>query len=159
MSGMRLKKLIAVSGLSLVSLAALIACGSGGISVPTLPVVHAAPGTSNSTLQGAYIFSFSGFERGDYLVAVGTINFDGNGKITGGSQTRTEQGGFEHTFSLSGTYAVNSDGTGTISMQFFGSSIDTWSIAVLNSGQKLRMVNIEPNNFLNGALVGEMEKQ
>jgi len=154
MSGMRHKKSIAILGLAF-----LIACGSGGISLPSVPTVHAAPGPNNSTLQGAYIFSFSGFEGNNYLVAVGTINFDGNGKITSGSQTRTEQGGFEHTFSLSGTYAVGSDGTGTISMQFFGSSIDTWSIAVLNSGQKLRIASIEPNNFLNGALMGEMEKQ
>jgi hypothetical protein len=155
---MSYRKRIAALGLVLASLAALSAC-SGGINVPTIPVVHAAPSPNNSTLQGTYIFSFSGFEGANYLVAVGTITFDGNGGITAGSQTRTEQGGFQHTFTLSGNYAVNSDGTGTISMQFFGSSIDTWSIAVLSSGQKLRMASIEPNNFLNGALAGEMEKQ
>lgn len=149
-------KLVAI--LALACSAVLCAC-SGGIGAPMVPSVHAAPGTNNSTLQGTYIFTFSGFEGNNYLVAVGTITFDGNGKISGGSETRTEQGGFQGTFALSGTYAVNADGTGTISMQFFGSSIDTWSIAVLNSGQKLRMISIEPNNFVNGALVGEMEKQ
>jgi hypothetical protein len=151
-------RVMLVFGIGLGLMAVLSGCGSG-VNVPSVPVVHAAPGTNNSTLQGTYIFSFSGFEGNNYVVAAGTITFDGAGKITGGTQRRTEQGGFQQTFSLSGTYGVNADGTGTISMQFFGSSIDTWSIAALNNGQKLRMVSIEPNNFLNGALIGEMEKQ
>lgn len=154
------RKLIALFlfGLAFAFLA-VIGCSGGGISLPPEPVVHAAPGTNNATLLGSYIFSFSGFEGNNYVVAAGTINFDGAGKITGGSQTRSEQGGFQQTFALSGTYAVNADGTGTISMQFFGTSVDTWSIAVQSTGQKLRMVSVEPNNFINGALVGEMEKQ
>lgn len=151
-------KLFVTLGIALGFAVSLTGCGSG-INVPGGPVVHANGGTNNGTLLGAYIFSFSGFEGNNYEVAVGTINFDGNGNITGGTEKRTEQGGFEATFSLSGTYAVNSDGTGTISMKFFSGSIDTWTIAVQGSGQKIKMVSIEPNNFLNGAFVGEMEKQ
>ena len=132
--------------------------GSGGIFLPQ--PVNAQVGLSNASLTGAYGFSFSGFENnGRYIVAVGRLVFDGNGTITGGIERRTETGGLETEFALSGTYAVNPDGTGTISMVFFGGSVDTWKIVLVGGGQRVKMVSIEPNNFLFGAMVGELEKQ
>lgn len=138
----------------------LVACGGGSGDIFLPQEAGAQTGQSNASLNGAYGFSFSGFENnGRYIVAVGRIVFDGSGTITGGVERRTETGGFETEFALSGTYAVNSDGTGTVTMVFFGGSVDTWKIVLTAGGQRVKMVSIEPNNFLFGAMVGEMEKQ
>ncbi|MEE9234478.1 MAG: hypothetical protein V3U28_03445 [Candidatus Acidoferrales bacterium] len=113
---------------------------------------------SNATLQGTYGYSFQGFESdGDFVVAVGHVVFDGLGNITDGSQRRNEQG-FEFQFALTGTYNVNGNGTGRITT-LFDTSVDTWKIILVDGGRKVKIVSIEPNNFLLGALVGEMEAQ
>ncbi len=83
---------------------------------------------------------------------------DGNGNITSGNERRTEEGGFEFQFPVTGSYAVNADGTGTLTMRFDG-RVDTWSIVLVAAGQKVKLVSIEPNNFLAGTILGEMEKQ
>ncbi len=148
----------AVAGAAALLLALASGCSS---SIPsyTLPVVKAQSGDSNSSLQGAYAFRFQGFESGDqHIVANGLLTFDGNGNITGGSEQRTEDG-IEFQFSLSGTYAVNSDGTGTLSITFAPNSVDTWNMVLADAGKRAEIVSIEPNNFIGGALSGELIKQ
>ncbi len=140
------------------SLSPLVGCRVSTGFPPSDGVVHAQGPFTNASLQGAYVFSFDGFEgHGSHVVAVGRLLLDGNGNITGGSERRTEDG-FEFRFNLTGSYTVNPDGTGMLTMRF-DSSVDTWSIVLSAQGQRVRMVSIEPNNFLNGSLVGEMEKQ
>ncbi len=141
-----------------VSLLPLAGCSRGMGSPFSDGVTHAQGPFNNAALQGPYAFSFSGVEsHGSHIVAVGRLVLDGNGNITSGSERRTEDGS-EFVFTITGTYSVNTDGTGTLAMRFDG-SVDTWSIVLSAQGQFVKMVNIEPNNFLNGALVGEMEKQ
>jgi hypothetical protein len=142
----------------LAGLLPLAGCGGSMGSPFTDGVVNAQGPFTNASLQGPYAFSFSGVESpGSHIVAVGRLVLDGNGNITSGSERRTEDG-FEFQFNVTGTYSVNPDGTGRLTMRFDG-SVDTWSIVLSAQGQRVRMANIEPNNFLNGALLGEMEKQ
>ena len=42
-------------------------------------------------------------------------------------------------------------------MRFNGGG-DTWSIALVAGGEQVEAVNIEPDSFLNAAVLGEMEK-
>ena len=145
--------------LVILSLLLLGGCGESGSMPFPAGAVNAQGGFSNASLQGPYGYGFSGFESGGkHVAAVGRLVLDGNGTITSGSQRRTEEGGFEFQFPVTGNYTVNPDGTGTLTMRFNG-SVDTWSIVGLSGGQKARMVSIEPNNFLVGAVSGEMERQ
>lgn len=144
--------------LAVLTAISLAACGGSGNSPFGGDVVNAQGPFTNASLQGAYAYSFNGRESdGDFVVAVGRLVLDGNGNITSGTQRRTEQG-IEFQFPVTGSYSVNADGTGTLTMRFNG-SVDTWGIVVVANGQKVKMISIEPNNFLFGAISGEMEKQ
>ncbi|MFQ5927324.1 MAG: hypothetical protein ACE5MH_07815 [Terriglobia bacterium] len=145
--------------LAALCLASLAGCGGGGSAPLGGEVVNAQGPFTNASLLGSYGYSFGGFESGgNFVAAVGHLVLDGNGNITNGSQRRTEQGGFEFQFTITGNYTVNPDGTGTLTMIFDG-SVDTWSLVLVAGGQKVKLVSIEPNNFLFGAIAGEMELQ
>lgn len=154
----------APSAIRLISLAflSLAACGEFSSAAFTDGSTDEGPppqGTNNAVLQGPYGYSFAGFQDGGrFVAAVGRVVLDGAGVITSGSQRRTEEGGFEFSFTVSGSYAVGAEGTGTLTMRFDG-SVDTWRLVVVDAGRRVKLVSVEPNNFLNGALLGEMEKQ
>lgn len=123
-------------------------------------IVHAQIGFSNASLSGPYAFDFSGEENGGAPVAaVGRLTFDGNGGITTGNERRTEIGGVETAFSLTGSFSVNSDGTGTLTMNLGSGFVDTWSMAITSGGQMVKLVSVQPNTFTLGVVAGELIKQ
>lgn len=123
-------------------------------------VVQAQGGFSNATLSGPYAFRFAGVENSGFRVAaVGRVTLDGAGRITNGSERRTEEGGTEFVLALTGSYTVSTDGTGTLTMNLSGGGADTWAAVIAAGGQRVKLVSIQPNSFLFGAVDGEMEKQ
>jgi len=94
------------------------ACSNGGTSVTPPPPDN---GFSNSNLSGQYAFSMSGSDGStgivEPFVRVGSFIADGKGSITGGTEDITifQNGSSEFNFT-GGSYTVNSDGRGTLSL-------------------------------------------
>lgn len=102
---------------SVLVLAAVILSGCGGGSSVqstngSVPPVFAQQSYSNSTLNGTYAASFL-WDQG--TGAIGTIQFDGNGNISGGSINKSN-GSNLCVFSLKGTYSVQNTGLGSATL-------------------------------------------
>jgi hypothetical protein len=102
--------------LSLLFLSFLVACGgSGGGPAPAPPT---GP-FSNASLKGQYAYRLSGivYENTNIPYAEGGVfTADGNGNITSATDDLVLQGAAFTSTSTSGTYTVNADGTGNISL-------------------------------------------
>jgi hypothetical protein len=91
-------------------------------------MVLAQSGYSNSSLSGTYGVSVSGadnsifFSQGRDYSGVGTIQFDGDGKISGGTLTLitvlSSTTSTSCPFTLTGTYSIQSTGLGTATVNF-----------------------------------------
>ncbi len=88
----------------------LTACGGG--SSTTIPVVHAAT-YSNASLSGTYSANFH-WDTSQGGSALGTIQFDGSGNVTGGSVTL----GRACTLSITGTYSLQDTALGSANLTF-----------------------------------------
>jgi hypothetical protein len=89
-------------------------CGSSsssGNSGSSLPPVQAAQAYSNAALVGTYSVSLAAPISGPFI---GTIVFDGKGNIIGGQMS--DSGTNPCTFATSGTYSVNGDASGSLSL-------------------------------------------
>ncbi len=71
-----------------------------------------------ASLEGDY--GFVGTYEGDVARLVGTAHFDGKGNLTSGGARVVILGGTVTPVTYTGVYAVNADGTGTISITVFG---------------------------------------
>src|ERR1700734_2857148 len=73
---------------------------------------------SDASLSGPFSFSYSGNDKTGFLAAAGSFQADGAGKIVTGVQDQTSfTTGAATRVPISGTYIVNPDGRGTISLQ------------------------------------------
>ncbi len=114
---------------------------------PTLPI-----GANNSELVGAYAFRMAGISNGgtagvDYGAAtVGSLTFDGAGKITSGVQDLNNINNPMSNNPVSGNYTLGADNRGTILLDN-GSSVVTLAIAAgdVTSGvaQTLRLIRFD----------------
>jgi hypothetical protein len=127
----------------LLSLSALLAlvglgCGGGGSA-------HAQGGFSLSSIHGSYGFNFSVFASNPtgVLSGTGVYSVDGNGHLKG-NETFNENG-VTCSGSLSGTYTVNPDGTGTTSVTFTPTTQGctainfTQSLVIVDSGKIVKV--------------------
>jgi len=105
--------------LALVSLLALqLAAGCGGSAISSManpPAVSAQQSYSNASLSGVYSLNESGTTGGQLHDGSGTLQFDGNGTLTG-SLTYYYVGGSPCQFSITGTYSVTSSASGTANL-------------------------------------------
>ncbi len=85
---------------------------------------------SNGTLNGKYAFTFSGQNAGASYVAAGSISFDGNGNVTGGT-VDINSGGASAVTINSGTYHIGTDGRGNATVVTSGGTVN-WQFAVVN---------------------------
>jgi len=139
---------------TLVAVAAIIALGAtfpGG----TLPKVHAKDidleSCSAATLNGRYGLTFSGYSTTGAVPALtsasipvvggGLVTFDGNGNLSA-SET-VNLGGLIEPVNVSGTYAVNSDCTGT-----FTTSHAHLNLVVIHNGREILAVNTDPGHVV-----------
>jgi hypothetical protein len=86
---------------------------------------------SNGTLNGQYVFTFSGQNGGGSYVAAGSITFDGAGNVTGGTEDINNGGTASSVSITGGTYHIGTDGRGNASVVTSGGTV-TWQFAVVN---------------------------
>ena len=92
-------------------------------------------GTNNGALQGIYAFSFSGYNNGSPVVMAGSFISDGAGNITTGVlDSNSATGGPQQPVSLTGTYSIQANGLGTMTLVPLGGSSIVFSVAISNKG-------------------------
>jgi hypothetical protein len=111
-------------------------------------------GCSNATLKGTFAFTASGFitapaAAAGPLAEVGAQTFDGNG---GASAIATSsQNGNIHQVTITGTYTVNPDCTGTLAIQAFPGGLKSQLFFVIDdTANELLLICTDPGFVLTG---------
>ncbi len=133
--------------------------GCAGKGVPS--VVKAQGAFTNASLSGTFAFQATEDQNGLPLFLAGVLSMDGNGHVVSGREEVAVQGVLcEGT--LTGTYSVSADGTGTVTLsQTFPLSsacvgtTTVLKIAIAAGVEKFEFVG----STLNFALVGTATKQ
>ena len=100
--------------------------------------ISIVPVGTNSSLSGNYVFFVSGTDSVGTYVATGTIVADGNGNITGGEQDYVDPQTEAGPDTVSGTYSIGTNGTGSITLNVSditlpNNGVETFSVAVTSS--------------------------
>ncbi len=109
-------------------------------------------GCSNYTLRGTYAQTGTGAitappDMAGPFANVGTLVFDGNGGVTGGLVVN--QNGSTAQATETGTYTVNSDCTGTYTVQISPFGITSQASFVIdNSGDELEILVTDPGSVI-----------
>ena len=108
---------------------------------------RAQDGCSNSSLNGSFAFKATGTltapqPNQGQIAIVGRSTFDGNGG-TGGSQM-VSANGFIFPESLSGTYQVNPDCTGTFSFQLAPGVTINFFFVIDDNRKELQIIQTDP---------------
>ncbi len=110
---------------------------------------------SNATLKGTFAFLSTGFittpppEAGPFAI-VGTQTFDGNGTTT--AVAIVSQNGNIIPVTLTGTYSVNPDCTGTFTVQISPVGITTHLFFVIaDNGREFQVIQTDPGVVVSGA--------
>jgi len=123
------------------------------LAVGIVPKVQAEDKVcSNRTLNGTYGFSATGTlvppqPFPGLLAIVGTSTFDGNG-VTSGSQMVSSNGNILPQETLSGTYQVNPDCTGTFSLQLFPGVTINFFFVIDDHGKELQIIQTDPGTIV-----------
>jgi hypothetical protein len=88
-------------------------------------------------LEGRYVFTGQGAN-----LHYGTFDFDGAGKLTGKQTSSRELANAERE-TLTGTYTLDTDCTGTIMFEGQQGRIEHWDVFVTNDGKKGRMIRTD----------------
>ena len=134
----------------------LAACGGSG----TAPVPPPPTGNfSNANLKGQYAFSMSGSDvNGEFLARVGSFTADGSGAITTGIEdVNTATSGQQLLPYSGGSYSVQADGRGTISLTNATGTV-SFSITLLSASQGI-IVETDPTTNLIATASGTFIKQ
>jgi hypothetical protein len=117
------------------------------------PMAHAADkGCSNLTLRGTYAQTGSGVitappDQAGPFANVGTLVFDGNGGLTGAVVVSTNGSSAQAT--ETGTYTVNSDCTGTYTVQIAPFGITSQAFfAIDTNGDELEIIVTDPGSVI-----------
>jgi hypothetical protein len=92
-------------------------------------------------LNGQYAFLLQGVREGSSWAIAGTLFADGIGNID--LVTESFLGGNSNTYTLSGTYFVQSDGTGTITLNGAPTGLGYW-----NNGQQIFQVGVSNSGVI-----------
>ena len=107
---------------------------------------------TNATLQGPYGYLLQGnlLEQGTVVpyADMGSLTADGKGNFSG-TGTQSFAGTIESGTGITGTYIVNTDCTGSASLNYGGqvSSAFHFNLVILNNGQEFRFMQID-NGFI-----------
>src|SRR5271157_3882967 len=128
-----LMALAAISGIFLTT-----GCGSNGTSV----IVKG--GFTKSSLKGTYSFAVKGYgfnagtlSAANFFIEGGVLTSDGNGNITAGTDDFVEAvGNTTQAFSdsVTGTYIINPDGTGDLTLNFASGGQEVYRITLSDAG-------------------------
>lgn len=111
------------------------------VGLGVLVVAQPCVACSNATLNGNYGFVLSGVNNTSALtVTVGQIAADGSGKLTG-SETVSNNGVITSNVSITGSYALNKNCTGTATITPAGGSASNYSLVVI--GKQIQMAETD----------------
>jgi hypothetical protein len=131
----------------------MVSCGSSGSSTPPPP--PATGNFTNASLQGTYSFSMSGADAsanpGAFLARVGSFTADGKGNITAGMEDLTDAGSNQTVQFTGGTYAIQPNGKGTITLNTLTGGLGL--TIVLNSASKGVLIQADLNATSSGTLL------
>lgn len=117
-------------------------------------VVAAPPIDMLSLLDGRYVLTTMDQERNGFVT--GTLDFDGAGQVTGGTVDLNVPEATTQTTISSGTYTIETDGRGRLTLAVTGVGTVHFSLVVVNS-DLARIIYFEPTST--GDLFGTLEKQ
>jgi Putative Ig domain len=103
----------------------------------------------NSLLSGSYAFLFTGFDTQGTVIASGVFTSNGTGTITTGAEDMNRNSGVTLAATLTGTYQMNTDGTGTMQLvatNIVGQVLTSDYQIVLDSEGNLRFFENDTNN-------------
>jgi hypothetical protein len=104
------------------------------VGLGVVVVAHPCAACSNATLKSNYGFVLSGVNNTAVLTAtVGQITADGSGGLTG-SETISNDGVITSNVSISGSYALNKNCTGTATITPAGGTASNYSLIVIGTG-------------------------
>jgi len=91
---------------------------------------------NNAALSGDYVFQLNGADvNGTRLASLGRFHADGNGNITSGTYDMNDGTKWIQDLSVNGTYAVGSNGSGTMKLTVVTYGTFNYSFYVVNSGR------------------------
>jgi hypothetical protein len=123
------KRLLLFATVAFASITA--ACGGGGSTPPPPPPVG---NFSNANLKGQYAFSMSGEDLNQAFIArVGSFFADGNGNITQALEDVNSVAGVNQVSFTGGTYAIQPNGRGTLTLSNALSSLQLSITLISNS--------------------------
>jgi hypothetical protein len=101
-------------------------------------------------MKGGHGYSYSGAVMGSAIAAVGPINFDGQGNLS--ATYDVNLGGTPFQGSFTGTYTVNANCTGTVTLHLPLLGITTnGSFVIVNNGQETFFTGTDPGITITGA--------
>jgi hypothetical protein len=106
---------------------------------------------TSSSLKGAYVFSFAGFNSNGRFSVVGGFQADGNGNLTNGLEDLNGSGGVFTNVPFAGAYAVGPDGRGSATIT--SSQRTTNFHFVLVAVGQAQIVEFDPAENGNGTVV------
>ena len=111
----------------------------------------------SATCTNAGVKGNFGFVNAGAIVGVGAIAFDGRLTFDGavgitGTESGSEAGTIVTGVPLTGTYAINSDCTGTGILTPSGGTATNFNLVVVNSGKTILAVETDANTVVSGSL-------
>lgn len=140
--------------ISAAALAGLIA--AAGLLVRPQKTARAQSGCSAATLTGPYGYSLGGtyYDAQGYsyvFASAGRMIFDGSGNITGADTINND--GSPARRQYAGSYVVNSDCTGTVTLTTTGATASTHGdIVLVSGGKEVNFVQTDANIIFSGTL-------
>jgi len=123
--------------------------------------VRAGSGFDNNSLNGTYGFAFSGLTPSvshpnkitmyDPFGVAGSWNFHGDGTLDGSDTLTIDGSVISRTYS--GTYSINSDGSGSAQFTTSNGVIHTRNLEIVNQGNIVEFVQTEVDILSAGSLV------
>jgi len=112
---------------------------------------------SNASLTGHYGFAINGTANGLPITAVGQIATNGDGTLDG-IETISDNGAVGNRLAVLGTYAIESNCTGTMTIQAAGRSKQNFSVTVISGGNQIVMVQTDNGTTESGAAQAQVSK-
>ena len=136
------------------SLALVLAGVAISTAVLRTRTVHAQTGCDATTLTGAYGYNMSGSyydnqSNWNVIADTGRIVADGAGNLTGTSSFMNDAYSFTRR-TLTGTYTLNSDCTGSAKITYSDKEVAGLDIVVVNNGKEVNMIQTDTAVIFNG---------
>lgn len=138
-------------GIIVIASAALLAATAGSPS----RTAHAQAGCTLGSFVGPYGYALNGsyYDTNGYLSVyanAGRLISDGNGTLTSGADTQNDDGAVSRR-TYTGSYAINSDCTGSIVLRI-GNAAAHGDIVLVNGGKELNFIQTDANVIFSGVM-------